>query len=272
MRRPLLRWMLLLIASACATRAAAETGTNVRWDRCFGDGGVQFRDFACDTNAGAEVLVGTFELPADIPAVNGMECYLSIGSASATLPEWWKYQSLGSCRQNALSFIPALPAGSAACEAWVDPGLVSYNVAYYEAVGLGAHLARLAMFHATASQNVRDLVAGQEYHAFSLRISHSKTVGAGACGGCAEPVVIYLAAVVVTSDGAGSTQVWLGPDDTGNQWASWQQGYPINQFRYCAMTGGGHFCSKPSVYFDVVPNPPTSARGTSWGQLKSLYR
>jgi hypothetical protein len=33
------------------------------------------------------------------------------------------------------------------------------------------------MVNATQSQNARDLVAGQEYHAFSLRITHSKTVG-----------------------------------------------------------------------------------------------
>jgi hypothetical protein len=38
------------------------------------------------------------------------------------------------------------------------------------------------------------------------------------------------------------------------------------------MTGGGLFCFKPSVYLDVVHNPPTSDARDLVGQLKSLYR
>jgi hypothetical protein len=87
---------------------------------------VQIRDFACNTNTGSSALVGTFELAADLPAVNGMECYLSIGSASAHAARVVEIRNTReSCRQTALSVMPALPAGSAACEAWVDPGLVS---------------------------------------------------------------------------------------------------------------------------------------------------
>jgi hypothetical protein len=59
---------------------------NLRWDKCFGDGGVQYRDFACDTNVGVELLVGTFELAADLQAVNGLECFLDIGAVLTERP------------------------------------------------------------------------------------------------------------------------------------------------------------------------------------------
>src|SRR5262249_19873423 len=60
--------------------AGAAEGVNLRWDQCFGDGGAQFRDFACDTNAGSERIVGSFALATDMPNVSGLELHLHVGS------------------------------------------------------------------------------------------------------------------------------------------------------------------------------------------------
>lgn len=274
MRRLLAAGILSLTCLAPAHAADVAGSTHLRWDRCFSDGGVQFRDFACDTNAGYDLLVGTFQLEADLPPVNTMEIHVSIGSASALLPEWWKSHpyNTGSCRIGGFSLEPALPAGSAGCEAWVDPALVSYNIALYERYSSDPNLARLRMINGTPNENARELLAGREYHAFSLQIRRQKTVGTGACGGCLEPVAIFLAAVEFTHLDNSSTLLWFGPEDSGDQWASWQQGYPTNRSHGCTMTGGGLFCLNPSVWFDVVPYSPTAARGNTWGQIKSMYR
>jgi hypothetical protein len=273
MRRPFLHCVLLLLTSVSVARAGVTPpGVNLRWDKCFGDGGVLYRDFACDTNVGVERLVGTFELAADIQGVSGIECYVNIGSVSTTLPAWWHYTSAGNCRQTALAVVPGPPAGSAACESWAGAGPVSDNIAFYQLNTQGANHSRLVLVNAVQSANARDLVAGQEYHAFTLQITHAKTVGTGACGGCLEPVVIYFSAVEVEPEVGSATRLWFGANGSESQWASWQQGYPINVGRGCTMTGGGLFCLNPSVWFDVVPYSPTPTRGTSWGQLKSLYR
>ncbi len=274
MRRPFLHCVLLLLTCVGIARAGTTPpGLNLRWDKCFGDGGVQNRDFACDTNVGSELLVATFEVATNLQAVNGLTCYMNIGSQATTLPLWWHYVSAGTCRQTALQMAPAPPAGSAACEDWAGLGASNVIGSYHiRDNNPDQEKTRLDLVSVVPSINVRNLVAGQEYHAFSLQITHAKTVGTGACGGCLEPVVIYFSSMRIEQEGEGSTLLWFGANGSESQWASWQQGYPTNVSRQCTMNVPGGFCLFPVVRFDVVPYSPTPTRGTTWGQLKSLYR
>ena len=113
--------------------------------------------------------------------------------------------------------------------------------------------------------------AGQELFVFRLRISHAKTVGTGACGGCLEPVTIFLSAVRIVPGTAPNLTLTQGANYSGSQWVSWQQGYPVNIQHRCSG-GAPLFCFFPYTSFDCVPYSPTPSRNSTWGQVKSLYR
>jgi hypothetical protein len=92
---------LLVLAGTASLVSAA--GTNLRWTDCAGDGGVPNRSFACNSNEGSRDLVGSFVLDADLPQVSGNELIVDLVSVTPTLPDWWRFRSVGSCRQTALS-------------------------------------------------------------------------------------------------------------------------------------------------------------------------
>jgi hypothetical protein len=278
MRHPRRAVTLALALLACGTvtwvgmaRAGlSPPGVNLRWDQCYADGGVLYRDFACDTNAGSERLVGSFELASDMPLVSGLEIDLHVGSAATTLPAWWAFRNAGSCRQFALAAQFTVPAGAQNCVDWAG-GQSAGGITTYDVTSQGQNHARIKMASAVVAPGVA-LFAGQEYFAFSLTISHAKTVGTGACTGCLEPVVIFLSAVNVTSPSAPSVLLTNGANYSGSKWVSWQHGYPINVSQGCSMTGGGQFCLNPTTYFDVVPYSTTPVHSGTWGAVKSLYR
>jgi hypothetical protein len=273
MRRPTCLFLLLAaIAGAPLAHAAATSppGVNLRWDLCFGDGGVQYKNFACDTNAGGEQLVGSLELASETPGVTGLEVTMDLGSASAAFPAWWSLYTVGSCRGAALSANPTLPSASVSCVDWGNTQAAG-GIAAYTIGTVAANRTRLLMAFAVPAPV--DLAAGQEYFAFNVVIRHTKTVGTGACTGCLEPMCIFFSGVKVVPGTNPSINLQHGANDSGSQWVSWQLGYPLNIQHNCGgMTGGGLFCQYLQTTFDVVPYSPTSTRGSTWGQVKALYR
>jgi hypothetical protein len=252
---------LFALALAVPTVAGAGPGVNLRWDQCYGDSGAANKLFACDTNTGAERLVVSYELPADLPSVSGAEISIYIEAASATLPDWWQYKNVGSCRLTALTFSPALPPGSANCADWGQGGASG---------GLGAYTleapARAVLKAATAvpPSGLHDLFAGTEYFAAAFQISHVKTVGTGACGGCDVPVCIVLGQVnVVTPVLANNILMVNGANGQASQVASWQSATTLNLVNGCHMA-----CT---TTFDCVATI-TPTRTSTWGAVKALYR
>ena len=270
--RSILLALIALLLAAPVMAGTSPPGVNLRWDSCFGDGGVLYRDFACDTNAGSERLVGSFELAADIPIVTALEIYVTVGSASPTLPAWWQFKNTATCRQTSLAFTTSPPVGAVNCEDW-GSGQASGGIGAYNIGATGPNRASLGGVAAVPAPG-GPLYAGVEYFAFSLTINHSKTVGAGACAGCQEPVVIFLSAIDVVAPGL-SLLLNKGANYSGSQWASWQHGYPLNVIQSCAPTPGFPIdpnCPKRLTYFDVVPYSVTPTRTKTWGAVKSLYR
>ena len=260
------------IALLCApTLADADPpGVNLRWDQCLADGGVQFRDFACDTNSGSERLVASFQLPAGMADATGLEAILNLASAGAALPAWWSFKNVGTCRQNAAATQLTLPAGSVNCVDWAG-GLASGGIANYLIGDQGPNHARIVMATATGPPGV-PVPAGREYFAFTITISHAKTVGTGACAGCLEPVVVFLSALTVTSFTPGSSVVITqGTNGDDTRWVSWQHGHPINVVQGCERRLEDGSCFHPTVFFDVV-SAVTATRNSTWGAVKSLYR
>lgn len=267
---PSLCLFLLAVAVAPAHSAAVSPpGVNLRWDNCYADGGGQNKNFACDTNVGSQRLVGSFELASSMAGVTGLECYLHLGSASAGLPAWWAFKNVGTCRQTALNAQTTPPAGSVACADWAG-GAASGGIGAYQFNTQGLNHALITLIAAVPAP--LDLAAGQEHYAFTLTISHAKTVGAGACGGCVEPVVIFLSAIRIVTGTNPSVLLTDGANLSDSRWVSWQQGSPTNILQSCLAFNDHGFCFKPVTYFDVVPFSSTPNHSSTWGQVKSLYR
>lgn len=243
--------LLAMLLTLGTTAAHAGPGVNLRWSNCLGDGGTFNRDFACDTNAGSHVLVGSFELQTGMPHVTGLEGAVDFVVSSATLPEWWALRNAGSCRPTSLGVSFAEPSTAVSCRDWASGqgvgGITAYNVGI-----LGPSTARVRLSEASSPAAV--LVTGQEYFAFSLLINNAKTVGSDSCAGCTLPACLVFNSVKLTTGSAEDDRIISGATNaTDSVFATWQGPSPVPP--------GGKPCPWPS---------PTK-RGT-WGAVKSLYR
>jgi hypothetical protein len=241
---------LALFALAPGARAAG--GVSLRWDSCYGDGGVQNKSFACDTNTGSATLVGSFTPGADISQVSGNFIVLDLGFAGATTPQWWwLFFNFVTCRKTSLTFSRTAPG---ACVDWTAGqavgGISAYNIGVR-----GPNTARLAAITAVPPNALADLFASQEYFSFSLTIDYQKTVGDGSCAGCASPGCLVTQFINLTTPNTATNRTLSGPaNGTDSDWATWQRGAGV-------VVGGAVGCPAAT---------PTAKR--TWGAVKALYR
>ena len=234
-----------------ATMASAAPGVNLRWTDCFGDGGVQNRNFACDTNAGNHVLRGSFVLGAGLPQVSGVEVVVYLATASPVLPEWWDLRNVGSCRGFLSLSISAFDGTS--CFDWAL-GMASMNIAAYHAGLLGPNSARVIIVNAVLLADVQDLIGGTEYTSFQLNISNALTVGTP-CTGCQVPACIVFVRNDVATVDPPFQRLEGATDAAGTSfWVTWPGGGGV-------ITPGGEGC--PAA---------TPTRRNSWSAVKALYR
>ena len=115
------RLCLGLVSLFLAADAAHAAGLNLAWDHCYADAPPVVRKlFACDRNSGVEMVVASF-----VPAINHsssglLELQIDIQTRSGgTLPVWWDFETLSSCRRNqgAIGTTPLVPLVT--CQ---DPG------------------------------------------------------------------------------------------------------------------------------------------------------
>ena len=257
--------VLVVVALALPSVAiAGGPGVNIRWDNCFDDSGVANKLFACDTNTGAENLVLSFQLPSDLPSVSGEEMVVYFEAATPALPDWWQFKNAGTCRLTALTLGAAPPPGTVNCLDWSQGGATGGIGAYTLGSPAKATLTAVA---AVPGSSIQDLSGDTEYFAASLRISHVKTVGTGACGGCDVPVcIVFQSLNVVTPVSANNRKLFHGANWQGSQIASWQNAYATNVTLTCNQFGG---CE---TSFGCVAYDPTPTRASTWGAVKSLYR
>lgn len=268
MRSPLLASLLslgfLLIAGSAIAMPISTVGPyrygpygcDLRWNACFRDGGAINRAFACDTNSGAEVLVGSFVPAWDISDVSGLEIVIDVASAGAAMPAWWSYKNVGTCRQNSLSMgFVALPS-SVACLDW-SAGQAAGGIGAYTIGGRGPTTARIVAAIAVPFGALANLTGRQEYFAFTLTINHAKTVGTGSCGGCDVPVCIVYNKTKMTTPIASHDTYVMGPSNlTDSDYVTWQGGAGVSSF-------GGSTTGCPAA---------TPVKRGTWGSIKSLYR
>lgn len=254
----MIRWIVLAIVLSLPTSASAQqAGVALRWDACYGDGNaVTIKSFACDTNAGAERLVGSFATLEDQPEVVGIEIVVDFwthfpaaqgSSEGPELPAWWQFKNDVSCRHSALQLeldpIPDNPT----CQEWIFApkagGIAGYN---YGVAGPGT--ARIHMGVVGALGATGAVFAGTTYTAFTISIEHTNTVGSGACAGCSVPVGIVLNRLIV----AGPT-------------------FPGQPSNHIGLSGPLNGTDSDLTFWQARPGTvPT--RTSTWGAVKALYR
>lgn len=264
---PVLAFCLGLIPAMPAQAALSPPGVNIRWDQCYDDGGAANKVFACDTNTGSEHLVASFVLDREMTGVTGVAFLIELASASASWPAWWEFRNSGTCRQSSLTLALTPPPGSANCSDWVS-GSASGGLSSFVIGSLGPNTARLG--GASAIPSSATLEPDVEYFVGSLAISHAKTVGTGACGGCDVPVcVIFSQLHVSTPNIANDLWMWNGANWEGSQIVSWQNSYVAGTVISTFNPGGG---PQHKSITSCVPYSTSPARTSTWGAVKALYR
>jgi len=232
----------LVLLAASATLVSAD-GIMLRWQDCAGDAGVQNRTFACDTNTGSHVLAASFVIGYPREHVLETSTVVTFGTASSTLPDWFRFVSPGSCRQGGISISAQ---NGASCPDMFE-GQASMNIAAYQLRLTSPQTGRLLTVNAVQAQHEVTLLAGQEYGVARFTITSSKTVGTGSCAGCTVP-----ACIVFNSMGfLAANNVAFGLRDEafpGSSYVTWQ---------------GGAGANCPAA---------TPTRNSTWGSVKSLYR
>jgi hypothetical protein len=239
----------------------------MRWDQCYGDGGVSNKNFACDTNNGSETLVLSFKPPTDLDQVNGNEITLELRAPSAVLPAWWAFKNTGTCRSTSLSVNPAISASSAACldefAGLAISGIGAYNIGYGGGAG-----AQLRIAEAVPASALATLTGDQEYFALNIVITHSKTVGTGSCAGCLTPVCLLFNEMKITRGGPDFDVTLTDPFATNSWVTTWQGGTP--SVYYTPETRCGGSCEYKGWHIGCYL--PTPAHSPTWGAIKSMYR
>ena len=243
----------LLLALSASVAAAA--GVGIRWNACLSDGGAINKNFACNTNLGTNVLVGTFETgAAGLLQTSGNEVVIDLASASSPLPAWWQMKNAGTCRATALAMNFTVSATAVNCADWAQAqsagGIGAYNI------GLrGPNTARVVAAIAVPPSALQDLVGGQEYFSFNLTINNTKSVGTGNCAGCSDPVCIVFNSINLTTPVLANNIFITGPSNgTDANFCTWQGGAGVS-------TPGGSGCPQA-----------TPTHNKTWSQVKSLYR
>jgi hypothetical protein len=248
--------VLLALVLIAPPPAHAAQGVNLTWSRCFGEGvGTQNRAFACDTNDGSEWLVVSFVLPADVAQAAGNEIVIDMISQDDPIPLWWDFHTAGSCRMTSLAMNTIADANNVVCVDWAQ-GASLGGIGAYDQTGViptggidpsltNVHR-RLKIALAVPLAGLQDLVANTEYFACNIVIDHRKTIGTGACGGCAGSVCLLLQSFRVATPAASGDLILFGGTTPGSDMAHWQ--------------GSGADCN-------LVP-----VKNKTWAEVKALYR
>lgn len=240
MKKTLLLCGLLLVFAVPVAHAA---GANLSWgNTCWGDmGSTNLLTWACDSNTYTGIrMTCSFSVDAAHTDFEGAAVYLSGRSEETSVPDWWRMsdQDPTDCRHGAVtvnadySVLPQPEDGGVCQSPFGDNVPVG---------GIGAYswsVDRMSVSAAWATEQLNALEPGHEYFLCQFRISATKTVDG--CAGCSIPALWGVDLVNVVY-GAGAEFVYANPFEN-NPYLFWQA------------------------------EMPTSARNTTWGQIKSLYR
>jgi hypothetical protein len=241
----------LLMAGALlaltAGMASAQSGLNLSWNDCGVNGQLQ-RNFACTTNSGANTMVGSIVIGADMPQLNGHEGVFDMQTNQAALSPWWTFTTpatttpctrLGSTVSADFNFL----ANVNCVDPWANSGFGGVN---WAGGFNGPNRGRIRTVYAINPSTAAD--ATTEYYVVKVTFTNGKSAGAGACPGCLDGACFVFNSSKMTQPlGVGNYTV-SGP--VLRDYVQWQ--------------GGGNLGGQcPGA-------TPTQTR--TWGSVKSLYR
>lgn len=229
-----------------APLAHAQSGIDLAWSDC-GAYGLAARSFACDTNSGQSVLVGSFVPGVDVPQFNGASGILEILFDTPTISDWWMFNS-GGCRYGTPSALSAqfdFTGGVGCLDPW--SGAASGGMIYSPGEG-GSNVALVRVMASMPASTA--LVGIEEYYFFKLVLTYSKSTGTGACQGCSDKACIIFDSMQAQVAGGSPPDAWINP--IYQDYVLWQ----------------------PNLLGSCPPEAwhPVATHGTTWGAVKSLYR
>ena len=239
MKKAILLCSALLLVTASV---ASAQGLNLAWNDCAGPIN---KAFACASNAGTNIMTGSYFAPDGVNQLSGNEVVIDLQSAGAVLPAWWLVRGTGQCRNGALT---ANVGQVTTCENdfWAGNGaggIGAYNVGFSGA----PNRARLVMAFAVPADFIGPVPSGVETYAFTVQVNNTKSTGTGACAGCNEAVCIVLNSINLTQPvGVGDFKV---TNSAQHNYVTWQGG----------VVSGGCPAATPT-------------KNATWGSVKSLYR
>lgn len=237
----------LLLAGALlaltSTVALAQTGVDLAWNQCSGQAGaVASRSSTCAANTGNQAMYASFNPPAGVNQLEGLECFIDYQVAGGTLDCWWNFAT-GQTRASAL-----VPLHVSPTDANGDPVILCANHYFLDhaASGGGGMIVtspdrgQLKGIVAIAAGTGVPVPAGAQQYGCGFRITNVLTT---TCTGCTRAAVFVLNIINLTQ--LGQPNVVLSSPATANC-ATWQ-----NPSGNCGAT-------------------PT--RNQTWGSVKALYR
>jgi hypothetical protein len=229
-----------------ATSAFAAGGLNLSWNDCGAFGDLQ-RNFACNTNAGANTMVGSVMTGVDMPQLNGQSSVIDLQTNQPALSNWWQLNS-GGCRSNSPSFLSAdfnFLTGPFNCvDAWGGGASGGVN---YDAPWVAPNRARIRNVCAIVGST--PILGSTEYYMFKVTYTNARSTGAGSCGGCTDGACIVFNSILVTQPlGQGDYKI---TNPLVRNFVQWQAG--------AVNVAGGCPASVPT-------------QNRTWGSVKSLYR
>ena len=244
MRRLLAIPALMAVVLLVPATSALASGVNLSWDDC-GIHGTVNKAFACNTNTFEGVIIGSFQPTYGPFELTALSARVDLKSGGSALPDWWQFKNARSCRQTALAASASFTTGTYSCEdPWLGQaagGLASYSPNRWN----DPRAVHMDIIFALPSTMPTHIESPNEYLGFMLKISGAKTVGTGACPGCATPVCIVWN--------------WLGLSGTNSTYI--HTSYTLDH-NYVTWQGGTVVGGCPAA---------TPASNRTWGSLKSLY-
>lgn len=209
------------------------------------------KNFACGSNAGAEILIGSVVAPGGLNDVVGQSLIVDYQENQPTLSDWWNFAGCRSTPTSSvnltMSFDPLIDDGF--CNnLWGTNAASAFS---YAANNPGPGLGHLTMVGAVPTSLGMAMPAGTEWYSFRLVLDNRHTVASTlpTCAGCQNGALFAFNYLQLNNvAGTGVDAELFHNDPNGRQCVTWQG-------------GGGLVCP------GIVPT-----HRATWGEVKSLYR
>lgn len=237
---------LLLLALFVVPASAQHGSVRLMWNQC-GAAGTNARTFACNTNSGSDALILSFKPANATDAIYQFETSLTIGYQDfSVMPDWWSLAPVTGCRRGTLTASAGFSSAGGACEdPWLGQGFATVTVTQLNIMDGALRRLRVNVVAAIPLSAAAPLDPATEYYAARLTLNHQKTVGTGACGGCAQSMCIAF--------NSSASYTTANPDSPVRT-ALW------TDFGESVVWNGTESCER------LVP-----VRNATWGAIKSLY-